>query len=83
MKQWLIGDINNADRKTIGRDLQTVEYVWPVGMPVVRKMERNLWKVRSNISNGRIARVFFTVTGEDLVLLHRFVKKVNQHRNRT
>ena len=75
VKQWLIDDINNTDRKTIGQDLQTVEYGWPMGMPIVCKMARNLWEVHSNISNGRIARVFFTVTVKDLILLHGFVKK--------
>jgi phage-related protein len=45
-----------------------------LGMPLIRKMERGLWEVRSNISTG-IARVFFTVTDGLMILLHGFVKK--------
>ncbi|MDZ4159874.1 MAG: type II toxin-antitoxin system RelE/ParE family toxin, partial [Anaerolineaceae bacterium] len=47
---------------------------WPLGMPLVRKLEPDLWEVRSNISTG-IARMLFTVQGECMVLLHGFAKK--------
>jgi len=61
-------------RKIIGEDLKTVQYGWPLGMPLVRKMAANLWEVRSRIPNG-IARVRCTTVGEVMVLLHGFVKK--------
>ena len=41
---------------------------------MIRKMERGLWEVRSNVSTG-IARVIFTVQGATMILLHGFVKK--------
>jgi phage-related protein len=44
-------------------------------MPLVRKMETDLWEVRSNLSGGRIARIFFAVGDNDLILLHGFIKK--------
>lgn len=43
-------------------------------MPLIRKIEPNLWEVRLNISGG-IARMLFTIQEEYLVLLHGFVKK--------
>ncbi len=43
-------------------------------MPLVRKLEPDLWEVRSDISSG-IARVLFTIQGELIILLHGFVKK--------
>jgi phage-related protein len=43
-------------------------------MPLIRKIERGLWEVRSNISTG-IARVFFTVSDSLMILLHGIVKK--------
>ncbi len=43
-------------------------------MPLIRKLERGLWEVRSNTTQG-IARVLFTVEGNTMVLLHGFVKK--------
>ena len=32
-----------SDRVTIGDDLRTLQFGWPVGMPLVRKMQANLW----------------------------------------
>ncbi len=43
-------------------------------MPVVRKMEHGLWEVRCRLDK-RIARILFTVKGEQMVLLHGFIKK--------
>lgn len=63
-----------AARKSIGADIKTVQFGWPIGMPVVRKLDAGLWEIRSSIPEG-IARVFFTVVGKEMVLLHGFVKK--------
>jgi phage-related protein len=46
VKQWLLA-LPSIDRKAIGQDLQAVEFGWPMGMPLVRKMESRLWEVRS------------------------------------
>ncbi|MBL6982465.1 MAG: type II toxin-antitoxin system RelE/ParE family toxin [Anaerolineales bacterium] len=43
-------------------------------MPVVRKMEKDLWEVRSKLDH-RIARILFSVDGNVMVLLHGFIKK--------
>lgn len=61
-------------RKAIGEDIKTVQLGWPLGMPLVRKLDPGLWEVRSRIPAG-IARVLFTVEGSTMVLLHGFVKK--------
>jgi phage-related protein len=45
-----------------------------MGMPLVRKLEEDLWEVRSHVKD-RIARVLFTVDGPTMVLLHGFIKK--------
>lgn len=74
VRQWL-KRLNKADRKVIGRDIQYVQFRWPLGMPLVRKIEPYLWEVRSQLSNGRIARVLFTVEDNEMVLLHGFIKK--------
>ena len=58
----------------IGEDIKTVQFGWPLGMPLVRKLGHNLWEVRSRLPK-RIARVIF-MTGESrMVLLHGFIKK--------
>lgn len=61
----------------IGTDIKTVQFGWPLGMPLVRKMATDLWEVRSDIADG-IVRVLFTVMDGQMVLLHAFVKKSQQ-----
>lgn len=73
VREWL-KDMPKEDRRAIGEDIKTAQYGWPLGMPLIRKMERGLWEVRSSISSG-IARVFFTVMDKTMILLHGFVKK--------
>lgn len=58
----------------IGEDIKTAQFGWPLGMPLIRKLEHGLWEVRSNTDHG-IARVLFTVDGNTMILLHGFVKK--------
>jgi phage-related protein len=43
-------------------------------MPLIRKIQKDLWEVRTTLNSG-IARVFFTVAGEYMILLHGFIKK--------
>jgi phage-related protein len=73
VREWLLSQ-SNEDKKTIGVDIKTVQFGWPMGMPLVRKLERGLWEIRSDISTG-IARVIFTVVENRMVLLHGFIKK--------
>ncbi len=73
VREWLRA-LPKAARKAIGEDIKTVQFGWPLGMPLVRKMEKKLWEVRSHIP-GAIARILFTVAEEHMVLLHGFVKK--------
>jgi phage-related protein len=73
VREWLL-DLRRDDRKVVGRDIKTAQYGWPLGMPLIRKLEPGLWEVRSRIGSG-IARVMFTVDGDVMVLLHGFVKK--------
>jgi phage-related protein len=44
-------------------------------MPWVRKLEAELWEVRSHLPGGRIARTMFTVSKTEMALLHGFIKK--------
>lgn len=73
MRDWLRG-LTKAEKRTIGGDIKTVQYGWPLGMPVVRKLEPDLWEVRSRLDK-RIARVLFTVQDNTMILLHGFIKK--------
>jgi phage-related protein len=73
VREWLL-ELGEHDRRTVGRDIKTAQLGWPVGMPLIRKLEPGLWEVRSNIVPGT-ARVIFTVEGRTMVLLHAFTKK--------
>ena len=74
VREWLYS-LSKEDRQTIGEDIKTVEYGFPIGMPVCRKFESKIYEVRSNISNKQIARVIFAVIDEYMILLNGFIKK--------
>ncbi len=63
------------DRRAIGIDIAEVEFDWPVGMPRCRSLGLGLWEIRSDISDGRTARLIFCIEDEEMVLLHGFMKK--------
>ena len=66
MREWLRSLPVDA-RRRMGEDIKTMQLGWPLGMPLVRKMEPGLWEIRSHLSDG-IARVLFTVIDADMVL---------------
>jgi phage-related protein len=74
VREWLKG-MEKENTKQIGEDIMLVQFRWPLGMPLVRKMESDLWEVRSKIKSGNISRVFFTVKDGKMVLLHGIIKK--------
>tara|TARA_R110002073_G_scaffold335814_1_gene529067 strand:- start:466 stop:825 length:360 start_codon:yes stop_codon:yes gene_type:complete len=77
VREWLL-DLDDEDRRTVGHDIATAEYGWPVGMPLCKSLGKGMWEIRSNISHGRIARVIFAMVEERMVLLHSFVKKTQK-----
>ena len=56
------------------QDIKTVQFGWPLGMPLVRKLYKGLWEVRSRLPD-RIARLVFTTGERQMILLHGFIKK--------
>ena len=77
VREWL-KELEREDRKTIGEDIKDVEFSWPIGMPLVRPLGRELWEVRSSLLRGRIARVLFCVEEGRMMLLHGFIKKTQK-----
>jgi phage-related protein len=75
VRDWLLALEQEGDRKTIGADIKTVEFGWPMGMPTCRSLGGGLWEVRSDLSGRRIARVLFCEVRGQMVLLHAFIKK--------
>ncbi|WP_233575025.1 type II toxin-antitoxin system RelE/ParE family toxin [Pusillimonas sp. NJUB218] len=73
VKVWL-QTFDAQDRRAIGVDIKTIQLGWPLGMPLVRKIADGLWETRTHL-HGRIARIFFTIVNQTIVLLHGFIKK--------
>ncbi len=60
-------------------DIKTVEFGWPVGMPVCRPLGDGIYEVRTNLRHNRIARVLFYIDKKGrMVLLHGFIKKAQK-----
>lgn len=74
VREWILA-LDAADRRTVGKDIQKVEFGWPIGMPYCRPLGRGIWEVRSDLSSGRIGRVLFCMIGGEMILLHGFIKK--------
>lgn len=79
VREWLL-ELRPEDRKIVGFDIRTAEFGWPVGMPLCRAMSshKGLWEIRSNLTDGKIARVLFCIHGGSMVLLHGFIKKTQK-----
>jgi phage-related protein len=73
VRDWL-QEIDKESRRAIGADIKTLQLRWPVGMPLARKLDTDLWELRSTLRFG-IARIFFSNYRGQLVLLHAFVKQ--------
>ena len=77
VREWL-KSLDKRNRLLIGTDIKTVEYGWPIGMPVCRPMGKGLYEVRTNLPGKKIARVLFCIAGSEMVLLHGFLKKTQR-----
>jgi phage-related protein len=66
------------DRRAIGADLATVQFGWPIGMPLCRPLGNGLWEVRSTLPSRRIARLLFFVEGDRVGVVHGFIKKTQK-----
>lgn len=77
VREWLL-TLSTENRKLVGRDIQKVEFGWPLGMPYCRSLCDGLWEVRSDLTDGKIGRVIFCVSRNRMVLLHGFLKKTQR-----
>jgi phage-related protein len=73
VRQWLQG-LSTTDKKRIGEDIKTVQFGWPLSMPLVKHLDGDLWEVCIPLSK-RIARVLFVLDANSMVLIHGFIKK--------
>lgn len=78
VREWLKG-LSANDRKRIGEDIKTVEFGWPLGMPICKPLSDGICEVRTTLTQNRIARVLFYIDKKSrMVLLHAFIKKTQK-----
>jgi len=58
----------------------TVQFRWPLGMPLVRSIGSSIHEIRSALPT-RIARTLFFLHEGEIVLLHGFIKKTRKTPN--
>ena len=75
-RDWL-RSLPKGERMLIGEDIKTVQYGWPIGMPLAKKLCKGIWEIRTNLEN-KISRVLFTLSGDHVFLLHGFIKKTEK-----
>lgn len=77
VREWIL-EMPDADRHTIGKDIQKVEFGWPLGRPHCAPLGHGMWEVRSDLDSNRIARVIFCMGEGHMILLHGFIKKTQK-----
>ena len=58
VREWLKG-LPADDRKRAGDEIRKVQFGWPGGMPLVRKLGPELWEVRVRLEDGSSRTVRF------------------------
>lgn len=68
------------DKKKVGEDLKTLQFRFPMGMPLCRPLGKGLMEIRSSLPSKREARLVFTFDTETqtIVVLHAFIKKAQK-----
>ena len=77
VRDWIL-DLSEADRHTVGKDIQKVEFGWPLGRPHCAPLGHGLWEVRSSLSSNTIGRIIFCMGDGHMILLHGFIKKTQK-----
>jgi phage-related protein len=76
VRSWL-KDLPDPASNVIGRDLASIQWRWPVSMPLVGNLGDGLWEVRSTV--GKVEyRVIFSVDDGEMYLLNGFQKSTRK-----
>ena len=76
VREW-IRSLSEVEKRLIGLDIKTVQFGWPLGMPLVRSLYPGIWEVRTKLEN-KTSRVLFIVFENQIILLHGFIKKTRK-----
>ena len=76
VREWL-KELPKNERKRIGEDIMTVQFRWPLGMPLVDHLGvGHLGRSQQTADTDR-TNIIFRARGE-IVLLHGFIKKTKK-----
>ena len=73
IESFIIKQEKNSQSKITRMILLLEKYGPYLGMPYSKKIHKKLWELR--ISGKEAFRVFYTVSGNEIILLHIFMKK--------
>ena len=77
VREWIM-DLPLPDRQIVGKDIQKVEFGWPIGRPHCAPLGNGRWEVRSTLDSDRIAWMIFCMGDDQMILLHGFIKKTQK-----
>jgi phage-related protein len=77
VRDWIM-ELPATDRVLVGKDIQKVEFGWPIGRPSCAPLGDGLWEIRSTLGSDRIARIIFCLRGDEMILLSGFIKKTQK-----
>lgn len=75
--EW-IRSLSADEKLSVGTDLRTVQFGFPLGMPLCRSLGKGLYEVRTSLPTRREARILFSHEPEGLIILHGFIKKTQK-----
>ena len=73
VRKWILR-LDEEDQVKIGLAMRTVQFGWPLGMPLCRPMGGGLHELRVSLKGKQEARLLFCVHDETIVGLHAFFK---------
>lgn len=73
-----IKTFEKPERVIIGENLKTVQFGWPIGMPICSPLGDGIYEVRTSLSSKREVRILFFQHGDVIVVVHAFLKKTQK-----
>ena len=76
VREWL-KELPKEEKRSIGEDVRDIQRSWPAGPPLVKKIDKDLHEARTRLQD-KISRVIFHIDGNDMILIHGFIKKTDK-----
>lgn len=75
VREWLLS-LDKADRLVLGEDIATVEFGWPIGMPVCRPLGNGLWEGGQMVLLHGFIKKTQKTPDSDLALVRKRLKEI-------